>query len=102
MEALHRNYDNDKKKTLDTIKKIRNTIFLISRFYCLICKTYLIVKIRGEMYLKVNSSVKTQLHGYNRLLAPPYGPSCERFVIFMRFTKHKHNKQFKNTVAINL
>ena len=63
----HPLYDNDNEK-IKCYQNIRNTSFLVSDFSGKICKTWSMIKIiRSEIDLKINCSVKTPLHGYNRV-----------------------------------
>ena len=52
------------------LSKHQKYYFLASSFCCLICKTYLMVKIRQKIGVK---SVKTPLHRHKKCLAPSYG-----------------------------
>lgn len=57
--------------------------FLVSDFCWKISKTYFIIKIRGEINLKINWSVKTPLHGHNGVahsgLWVPAFSECSRY-----------------------
>ena len=44
------------------LSKHQKYFCFVTGFWWLICKTYLIFKIRGKTYLKINWSVKTSLY----------------------------------------